>query len=116
MIRHAFTAIALLALSVISPHLTAAPEWVSGTVERLLLHNELYGKCMILVRSSLPSNGCPGVWISLDCEGNHLSKQDAGRMWDSVQLAYALDKTLDIYLDDSRKNNGYCVASRLDVR
>lgn len=110
-----FTIVSLLSLSIIAPSVNAAPEWVSGKLSQLLNHETFFGHCMVYSASFTPSNGCPAGWVSLDCAGNHLEKSVAGRMWDSVQLAYALDKSVDIYLDDSRRNNGHCIASRLDV-
>ena len=110
-----FTIVSLLSLSIIAPSVNAAPEWVSGKLSQLLNHATFFGHCMVYSASFTPSNGCPAGWVSLDCAGNHLEKSVAGRMWDSVQLAYALDKSVDIYLDDSRRNNGHCIASRLDI-
>jgi hypothetical protein len=97
-----------------APALQAASEWVSGKVDRLLLDENYYGKCMARIGFTA-SIDCPAAWFSLDCEGNYLAKADAGRMWDSLNLAFVLDKTISVYLDDSRKNNGYCISQRLDV-
>jgi hypothetical protein len=39
----------------------------------------------------------------------------AFRMLDQAQLAFALQKTVYVVIDDTKKHNGYCTAVRLDV-
>jgi hypothetical protein len=36
-------------------------------------------------------------------------------MFDSAQMAYALGKKVFIEVDDTKKHNGFCYASRIDV-
>ena len=103
-----------IACLLISPASQSASEFVSGQISRFMLDEVYYGKCMINVKHSA-SIDCPQQWVSFDCEGNYLKKSDAARMWDTATLAYALGKSVEIRLDDTRKNNGYCIATRLNI-
>jgi hypothetical protein len=73
----------------------------------------LFGKCMVKIDSYSPTNDCPAPWISLDCSGDYYSKEDARRMWDSIQMGFALDVNTEIVVTDAEKHNGWCVAKRV---
>jgi hypothetical protein len=99
----------------------AAGAWATGKITKTMVHtdpNEGYGKCMVLLspefdRTNLRCNESP--WITLDCTGHFNSKEDARRMWDSAQLAFALDLKVTIRVVDHQMINEQCVAKRLDV-
>ena len=93
----------------------AADEWVTGKIARTLSDTTKYGKCMVMSPSFKPSINCPALWVSFSCSGDFNSKEDARRMWDSAQLAIALDLTVHIYIVDTEHQDGYCVAKRLDI-
>jgi hypothetical protein len=93
----------------------AAGEWLTGKISMTLSDSNNYGKCMIRSPSFAPVIDCLGEWVSLSCSGDFNSKEDARRMWDSAQLAVALDLNVELYLVDTEKQNGYCVVKRLDV-
>ena len=92
----------------------AALEGHVTKIDRLLSDNEYYGGCMVFT-SVQPSINCPAKWFSLDCDGNFNSKDTSRRMWDTAQLALAMDSVVDVYINDSKKLNGYCVVDRLLV-
>lgn len=94
---------------------SAALDTEKGKITTALTDSIYYGKCMIGATAFVPSNNCPATWVSLDCEGNFNSKPDAARMWDAAQMAFALDATVDVLIDDAKKLNGICVATRLEV-
>ena len=91
----------------------AAKQWLSGNVERVLIESENFGGCMVFSDSFNPSIDCPEKWVSLDCQGNHLEKADARRMFEAAQLSYALEKEIEILVTDEYKNNGYCTPLRV---
>jgi hypothetical protein len=93
----------------------AADEWITGKIDRTLSDTANYGKCMIRFPNYQFSNACAAEWVSMDCGGNFNSKEDARRMWDSAQMAYALDLNVIVQVPDTNTVNGYCVAVRLDV-
>jgi len=93
----------------------ADSEVVSGKILNTLSESSVYGKCMVYSESFNPRIACPAGWVSLDCSGDFNSKEDSRRMWDSAQLAYAMDLTVEVTLVDTQKHNGYCVAKRLNV-
>ena len=58
---------------------------------------------------------CPGVWVSFSCSGVFTTKDIAFHLFDSTQMAYSLGKRVKIFIDDTRKHNGFCFGSRVDV-
>ena len=90
----------------------AASEGHVTKIERLMSDNEYYGGCMVFTAVQ-PAIDCPAKWFSMDCDGNFNSKDASRRMWDTAQLAYAMGVTVDVYISDSKKLNGYCVVDRL---
>ena len=73
-----------------------------------------YGGCMALLAAS-PSPTCPGNYVAFSCDGTYAPKDMAFHMLDQAQLALALKKTVLVGIDDAKRHNGYCTATRLDV-
>lgn len=99
---------------------------LTTTVVRTLVSNEsIYGGCMAnlaaAINSATVSPGQPAVncgtsgWVSFSCTGTYNSKDLAFYMLDQAQLALSLNKTVSVTVDDTKKHNGYCVATRIDV-
>ena len=91
---------------------------VAGKVTRTLLADDgRFGACMILLNVSLASQGldCPGGWVTFSCSGEFQAKDVAWRMFDSGQMALALGNTVWVYVDDTRKHNGYCFGEGINV-
>ena len=89
--------------------ITADPQPSPGT-------GLLYGGCMAYVSAPFPASlNCPAGWISFGCDGTYASKDAATMMLDQAQLISATKRMALIYLDDSKKINGYCVANRIDM-
>lgn len=98
----------------------ADTEFITNTkIEKVLVVGDgsRFGGCMALLdknpASILPN--CGNSWVSFSCTGTYASKDLANRMLDQAQLALALDKFVQIQIDDSKKHNGYCYASRIDI-
>ena len=82
--------------------------------------DDRYGGCMAELSVSLAAQGlrCPNPasrWVTFSCTGTHTSKSSAMRMLDSAQLAFAMGKTVDVWVDDEKSHNGHCFAERIDV-
>jgi hypothetical protein len=96
----------------------AASAHIPGSVIRTLIADQgRWGGCMILIDQTLSDYGldCPQRWVSLSCDGTFTTKDIAYRMFDSAQMAYALGKRVFLQVEDTKKHNGYCYASRVDV-
>ncbi len=76
-----------------------------------------WGGCMVLLDVNLSTKlpSCPNRWVTFSCSGVFTSKDIAYRMLDSAQMAKALGKKVRIQVDDTKKHNGYCYGSRIDV-
>ena len=58
---------------------------------------------------------CSQGFISFDCNGTFIAKSDSARMFNTAQLAYATGKRAFISVDNTKKLNAVCTASRIDV-
>jgi len=101
-----------------SPIANAATANITAKVNRVLIADEgKFGGCMVAlstsVNASLPN--CPGNWVSFSCSGVFVGKDVAYRMLDMAQMAKALDKNILVTVDDTKKHNGFCYASRIDI-
>lgn len=110
---------ALLLASCAMPTL-ANIAWVhDATIQRTLIQHGSFGGCMIQLDKSIADAGlsCPTAnWVSLDCVGTFSSVAGTQRMFDSTQMAFALDRKVSVQVDDSKTHNGYCTVIRLDIR
>lgn len=97
----------------------AATEQVVAEVRRTLaVAGDNFGGCMVALSVSPSEEGldCPtSKWVTFSCTGVHTSKSNALRMYDSALLAFATGRTVRVWVDDSRKHNGHCFVSRIDV-
>ena len=107
--------IVVAGLMVFSANGNTVVDYELGVINRTVSDATYFGGCMIGSPDFNPSNSCLAGWASIDCEGNFTSKDDARRMWESAQLAYALNHKVLIAINDAKKLNGYCVVERLDV-
>ena len=101
-------------------HADAALERIEAKATRTLTTGDgRFGGCMVQLDESLADAGlnCPNSnWVTFSCTGVHTSKDEGFRMFESAQMAFALDKTLVLEVDDSKKHNGHCYARRVDVK
>ena len=99
---------------------SAAVERIEAKAVRTLTTGDgRFGGCMVQLDEGLADAGlnCPNSnWVTFSCTGVHASKDDGFRMFESAQMAFALDKTLVLEVDDSKKHNGHCYARRVDVK
>ena len=98
------------------------------TVQRILLTSDAqpspntglyYGGCMAYlahpINTASNSPNCPSAWVSFSCDGTYAAKDIAQMMLDQAQLAIAMKKTVTVVVDDAKKHNGFCTATRLDL-
>ncbi len=84
----------------------------------LAVADDKFGGCMVALSVSPSEEGldCPsGKWVTFSCTGVHTDKSSALRMYDSAVLAFAMKRTVRVLVDDTRKHNGHCFASRIEV-
>lgn len=107
----------LLLLSAGTAH--AGVERIEGKVVRTLTTGDgRFGGCMAQLSERLADTGlnCPGTWVTFSCTGVHTSREDGSRMFGSAQMAFSLDTTIVVEVNDGKKHNGHCYARRVDVR
>jgi hypothetical protein len=107
-------AIAVLA----SANAFAARATLVSTIDRILVTtNGTFGNCMAFLNQPLASLGvdCPDQWVTFSCSGDFATVSEARLMFDTAQLALAMNQEVRIYLTDNLKHNGYCFASRIDL-
>ena len=96
----------------------AAVEKVEAQAVRTLTTGDgRFGGCMVQLDENLSNSGlnCTN-WVTFSCTGVHTSMDEGFRMFESAQMAFALDKTLVLEVDDGKKHNGHCYARRVDVK
>lgn len=106
------------ALTTFTSPVGATSAWVSdATIRQTMVDSVYFGGCMILIDKSISDSGlnCPGGWVSFSCSGDFNTKDFAYRKLDSAQMAMALGKRVNLYVDDTKKHNNYCFARRIDV-
>ena len=97
-------------------HADTAP--LTGLVKRILIVEDNFGECMVETEVNpqdvLPS--CKRFYVTMSCDGTHLSQNLGRRLLEQSQIAYALNRPVTIFIDDSRRINGYCLAYRVDTQ
>lgn len=119
-IRRAGRCVVALALVATPMPLTQATTVsFEARITRTLSAAEGFGGCMAALDVSPSDSGldCPvgGKWVTFSCTGDHTSKLDALRSFDSAQLAFVTGRRVRVWVDDTRKHNGHCFVSRIDV-
>lgn len=114
-----FTAAALAASVLLTVPVQAATAEVVAEVRRTLtVADDRFGGCMVALSVSPSEEGldCPtSKWVTFSCTGTHTSKSNALRMYDSAQLAFVTGREVRVWVDDTKKHNGHCFVSRIDV-
>jgi hypothetical protein len=104
-------------LSLVTAQVRADLATIHAEPVRILVADGQFGGCMVQItvdpQSVLPN--CGSAWVSLSCDGTFIPKDVSSRMLEQAQLAFALGKHITVFVDDSRRHNGYCLAHRLDV-
>ena len=83
-------------------------------VFRTLIDDTLFGQCMILVEAVPAELNC-GTWVSASCSGDFNPSNVGWRKLEVAQMAQALRRKVVVHLDDSRKHNGWCFVTRIQL-
>ena len=116
-VRFATAALAMSVLLTI-PAMAATESFEAEVRKTLTVADDRWGGCMVALSVSPADEGldCPATaWVTFSCSGEHASKSNALRMYDSAQLAFVTGRTVKVWVDDSKKHNGYCFVYRIDV-
>ena len=97
----------------------SATGYVTANVDAVMLDDVSFGGCMIKlstdINDTLPA--CGENWVTLDClaafPGN--TKSNAQTKLSLAQLALVTNRQVYVGATDSRKANGYCFATLLQV-
>ena len=93
--------------------------YVNGAkIDKMIITSDgSYGGCLLHLdkRTEDTVAGCGRSWVSLSCSGEFATKSDARFLLETAQLAYVLEKTVQIRIDDSKKHNGYCFADFINI-
>lgn len=88
--------------------------WKTGKITRILTDSEAFGGCMVHITDNI-GNGCPNNgWVSLDCTNTFYT--DSNKKLAIALTAYSLDKKVSVFIDNTKKHSGYCLARRVDLR
>lgn len=76
-----------------------------------------YGGCMANLEDRPDSVGlaCTGSYVTFSCSGDFAGKDAANRNFEIAQMAYLMGRRVRIYVDDTRKHNGFCLVQRIDM-
>lgn len=111
--------LSVLLVAALALPLQAATMNIKATIEKTLTTtDDRFGGCMVWLSVSPSDEGmdCPtGNWVTFSCSGEHASKSSALRMFDSAQMAFALNRNVTVTVDDGKKHNNWCFVSRIDV-
>ncbi len=96
----------------------ATTQSLTTTVNRTLASESRLGGCAARLGHAIAAEtglNCPDNWVTFSCDGTHAAKSDAMRLFDSAQLAFVTGRRAVLWVDQERKANGFCFASRVDV-
>ena len=105
-------------LLALSSHAYSDRAWFNGaSIARILNQTNAFGECMVFIDEVLADEGlnCKSSWVALSCDGTFNNRDVAARMYDAAMMAMAMEKKVNILVDDSKKQNDYCVAKRIDL-
>lgn len=97
---------------------SATVEGITTTVNRTLsVADHRWGGCAVRLEDHPSETGlnCSSNWVTFSCTGDHASKSSAARNFDTALMAFALGKSVRVWVDDEKTHNGLCFVSRIDV-
>ena len=87
-------------------------------IDRLrITDGEAFGGFMVRLDRDLADFGlnCPSRWVTFSCSGLFTTPEIASRMFELAQLAWSEGRRVSLTVDDTKKHDGYCYTSRIDV-
>ena len=88
-----------------------------ASITKILNQTNTFGECMVFMDKTIADAGldCPSKWVALSCDGTFNNRDVAARMHDAAMMAMAMEKKVNVLIDNTKKQNGYCVAKRIDL-
>jgi len=111
-------AAAVLVFSPATLPASATVEGITTTVNRTLsVADDRWGGCAVRLADHPSEAGlsCSSNWVTFSCTGDHGSRSGAARNFDTALMAFALGKSIRVWVDDQKTHNGLCFVSRIDV-
>ena len=105
-------------LLALSSHAYSDTAWFNGaSIMKILNQTNTFGECMVFMDKTIADAGldCPSKWVALSCDGTFNNRDVAARMHDVAMMAMAMEKKVNVLIDDTKKQSGYCVAKRIDL-
>ncbi len=105
----------LLALSALLPLSASATILTLSKATMLQISSDVaYGGCYAVLSQAVGGT-CAGKTVSFDCDGKFNTNGAGNRHYSTALLAFSLNKPLSLVVDDAKKYNGYCVATRVSL-
>lgn len=110
--------VALLLLGTFAAALHADVVSITTRITRtMVVADDRWGGCAAQLSVSPADEGLPncGKWVTFSCTGVHTNKSRALVMFDQAQMAFALDRRVRVFVDDSKTHNGICFVNRIEL-
>ena len=118
MMKKIILTVVVCSLSLLSTSAFSQIGYLRAKVKGTLVHDKDYGKCMARldkdINTATDSPECPTKWVSFSCEGTYNSKDIAYRKLDMAQSAEITQVDIIFSVDDTKKHDGHCFASRVE--
>ncbi len=86
---------------------------VDGKVEASLIDDTNFGVCMVLLDTQ--ASNCTTRWITFSCSGDFNSAAAGFKKYDNAVLGQFTGQPIRVFVDDTRKHNGHCYGTRVDI-
>lgn len=113
-----FASAAVACLATAMPARAGSDYVVANVNDALMTADGSFGGCMawLSVSPSTKLPACAADFVTFDCDGKFGTDQvRAYRLFDQAQMALAANKTVVVFFQDDKTQNGYCFAYRIDV-
>ncbi len=112
--------IGLLGVAGVAEAKTVRLPWTK-VADTLVNDGSTFGGCLARININVNTTAplCPGSttsYVAFSCTGEIQSADAANRIFETAQMAQMLNKEIRFEVDDVKKHNGYCVATRAEIR
>lgn len=109
-----FLAPLLVAGMVLPLPASAATLTISNATLTQVNSDVAFGGCYAVLNKNVGA-GCTGKTVSFDCDGKFNTNGNGSRHYATALLAFSLGKLVNVYVDNTQKYGGVCVAKRIAV-
>ena len=93
--------------------------FIVSKIRNLLVTSDgRFGGCGVQLYANprMTLSQCGDNWVSFSCSGTYASKSDAKSLYEMAQLAFLLDKEVNIGFHDSKiENGGHCTSTYIAI-